>query len=667
MDTTKIQRAAVHGSASNTLDSLTSKNANDEALIGFGENMSLTYFSTGKKNLDLFFDSVPGMSKEQLEIMLTEAWREDATVALRIIFQLGDPRDGKSDLQNFYRAMLWLYRHHYDTFMLNVPHISTFTFYGALLDLLQFVCHPELLEAKIEAKGQHKLRKSYIRTREATRARRKQRQITREKLVQEFLAEQPSARQLTMRVEVKPIPGKPYLPQWKWADETCKDLFVKFVEDKNQIERQMAKDERKKKCCALNEIAHRMLDEDKRYRLFFDMVADIFARDIRIELASAKAGKSIPGLVGKWAPSLNGQHDRRTSVVDGIVERLFPSDHYKLEEGTYEQYLSFMRDKYRRTLSMLRGAAEVPEHFIGGQQWHLVNYSRMPSRCRLVHGHIFAKHDRQRYEEYLELAKAGKVKGPAAGAVLPHQLVRKAVMAEHSQIDDAKLVISETSLQWLRLVSDINSRGSLPSALSVCDVSGSMHGTPMEVAVALSLLLSDIADSPWKHRICTFSASPKFVTVPEATSSNLGQRAEMVTDMDWGMNTDLGKVFSEILSMASFYSVPQKDMPHYLFIFSDMEFDQSTKGCWQTDLDDIRRKYKGAGYEVPQIVFWNLRPSISHPATSEDPGVALLSGFSAGMLKAFLEFRLDRMTPIAQMLASLERYACLKVAGGDIA
>jgi len=73
MDTTKIQRAAVHGSASNILDSLTSKNANDEALIGFGENMSLTYFSTGKKNLDLFFDSVPGMSKEQLEIMLTEA------------------------------------------------------------------------------------------------------------------------------------------------------------------------------------------------------------------------------------------------------------------------------------------------------------------------------------------------------------------------------------------------------------------------------------------------------------------------------------------------------------------------------------------------------------------------------------------------------------------
>mmetsp|Transcript_159354 Transcript_159354/g.487603 ORF Transcript_159354/g.487603 Transcript_159354/m.487603 type:complete len:330 (-) Transcript_159354:67-1056(-) len=322
-----------------------------------------------------------------------------------------------------------------------------------------------------------------------------------------------------------------------------------------------------------------------------------------------------------------------------------------------------MRDRYRKLLSCLRGASEVPEHFVGGGQWHSVNYRRMASRCRQLHGHVFAKHDRERYEAHMEAVRAGRERGLAAGAVLPHELVGKAEKCGH--LGDG-VGVTEACLQWQSLVGDTRAAGKLPSAMSVCDVSGSMSGRPMDVAVALSLLLSDVAEEPWRGKVCTFSASPRFVEVPAATGDNLAERARLLQGMDWGFNTDLMKVFDQMLAMAKLFEVPAERMPQMLFIFSDMEFDEAYKGCWRTDLQSIRERYAAVGYDVPRVVFWNLRPSRSHPAAFDEPGVAMLSGFSAGMLKSLLEFEAEAFTPMGQMLAALEPYSCLRVAESDL-
>ncbi|KAK1613458.1 hypothetical protein QYE76_037131 [Lolium multiflorum] len=44
---------------------------------------------------------------------------------------------------------------------------------------------------------------------------------------------------------------------------------------------------------------------------------------------------------------------------------------------------------------------------------------------------------------------------------------------------------------------------------AMCDVSGSMWGEPMDVCVALGLLLSELCDEPWRHRVITFSNRPQ--------------------------------------------------------------------------------------------------------------------------------------------------------------
>ena len=110
------------------------------------------------------------------------------------------------------------------------------------------------------------------------------------------------------------------------------------------------------------------------------------------------------------------------------------------------------------------------------------------------------------------------------------------------------------------------------------------------------------------------------------------------------MNTDLNAVFLKlILPLAIRNKVQQEDMIKRLFVFSDLQFDtgvgcSATPGSWQTNHDAIENAYHAAGYEMPEIVYWNLLGSDSTtPVTSDRKGVALMSGFSPMMLKTFMD------------------------------
>merc|ERR1712071_218927 len=242
--------------------------------------------------------------------------------------------------------------------------------------------------------------------------------------------------------------------------------------------------------------------------------------------------------------------------------------------------------------------------------------------------------------------------------MLPHDIIGKIRIHSRTTAD-----IDVANLQWMRLVQDTKSAGKLPTAIPICDVSGSMHGTPMEVAIALSLLVSDIAPEPFKNKIIPFSESPKMVTVDEANINNLGERVSHIEDMDWGYNTNFQAVFDLLLDSAKFYNLKAIDMPKILFCFSDMEFDHSRneEGEWETDLKQIKKKYTSFGYEVPHIVFWNLRASRSKPSSCTEPGVSMLSGFSAGLMKSFLSYELSEFTPLADLIRSLKPYEKLSL------
>merc|ERR1712196_739643 len=118
-------------------------------------------------------------------------------------------------------------------------------------------------------------------------------------------------------------------------------------------------------------------------------------------------------------------------------------------------------------------------------------------------------------------------------------------------------------------------RGAL---VSLVDVSGSMAGVPMEVSIALGLLVSDLADAPFKHRVLTFESQPRWHKIP-ATSSPVEQIRNLQR-APWGGSTNFAAAMDLLLAACVEGNVAAEDVPD-LIVFSDMQFDQANGPGWR--------------------------------------------------------------------------------------
>ena len=179
----------------------------------------------------------------------------------------------------------------------------------------------------------------------------------------------------------------------------------------------------------------------------------------------------------------------------------------------------------------------------------------------------------------------------------------------------------------------------------------------MDVSIALGLYISERNEGMFKDAFMTFSGDPEMLYVPGGTLSN---RMKALKNASWGFNTDLYKTFSVLLEKAVENSLVEDQMPNKLLIISDMEFDQA---CHGTNLDSIRELYDAHGYQLPNIIFWNVNGRVGNvPATKTDKGIGLVSGFSPAILKAILAGR--DFTAVDLMLMAIDnvRYEPVKSA-----
>jgi len=335
-------------------------------------------------------------------------------------------------------------------------------------------------------------------------------------------------------------------------------------------------------------------------------------------------------LAAKWCPSLDSSYDRSTLLCEAVARRLFPrgSSPELTDDIPDAHYAYRARERLRKAAIVpLRRALKLPEVFISARAWESVVYTRVASVAMKNYKELFLQHDADRFNAYLADVKSGK-KRIAAGALLPHQIIES--------LGDDEVDGGVAGLQWQRMVDDMRALGKLTNCVAVCDVSGSMSGLPMDVCVALGLLVSELSDDPWRGRVITFSEHPE---IHRITGDTLSEKVRFVNHMDWGMNTDFQAVFDKILEVAVGARLPAEKMVRRVFVFSDMEFDQASDQPWETDYEAIMRKFSEAGYgaAVPEVVFWNLRDSKAMPVISGQKGVALVSGFSKNMLKLFLD------------------------------
>ncbi|KAL6603016.1 hypothetical protein ACP70R_043377 [Stipagrostis hirtigluma subsp. patula] len=587
------------------------------------ENNSATYADSGNPCLDLFFQVVPDTPPERVRDLAAAAWAHDPLTALKLVCNLRGVRGtGKSDREGFYAAALWVHGHHPRTLACNLPALAGF---GYLKDF------PELLYRLIHGADVRKLAKEKAdadKMPKPTNARPNQppgrlraggaHARGHGRSYAAVAANQPTTAKTKPKRTSKP------------ATEVEQKPEAMEVEQKEAATKNKKNPKKVRKVAKLAAQSLETYYGDRAYRFLFDCVAELFADLLASDVEQLAPGgdqKKI-GLAAKWCPTPGSSFDRTTLLCEAVARRLFPRDSNPDYADLPEEHYSYrvLRRLRREVLVPLRKVLELPEVYMSAQRWSELPYSRVASVAMRRYKALFQKHDEARFGKYLEDVAAGKAK-IAAGALLPHEIAAAAYRGERDDVSE---------LQWRRMVDDLRKKGSLSNCIAVCDVSGSMSGTPMEVCVALGLLISELSEQPWNGRVITFSERPQIHMIEGET---LREKFRFVQDMDWDCNTNFQAVFDRILSTAVDARLAPEKMIRTVFVFSDMEFDQASENPWETDYEAICRKFRDAGYgdAVPQIVFWNLRDSRSTPVTSTQPGVAMVSGFSKNLVKLFLE------------------------------
>ena len=200
-------------------------------------------------------------------------------------------------------------------------------------------------------------------------------------------------------------------------------------------------------------------------------------------------------------------------------------------------------------------------------------------------------------------------------------------------------------------------KGNQHNGLVVADVSGSMLIRPMAIAISMAMYFAERVQGEFNNHFITFSNEPELVQIKGDT---LYEKAQFISQVPWGMNTDIQKVFELILMRAKMNKVPQEDMPDTIYIISDMEFDQAATGS--TNYEAINRFYRNMGYEKPALVFWNVDARHDHfPLQMDEKGTILVSGSSPSIFEQLLSGELKSPYEFMKDVLLTERYDLVSV------
>lgn len=318
----------------------------------------------------------------------------------------------------------------------------------------------------------------------------------------------------------------------------------------------------------------------------------------------------------------------------------------KVEASKIRKFLGMSPKEYRKTLASM---TKVVESQMCSQDWDKIDFERVPSQAMKNYSKAFRRHNEEGFSEFLNKVEKGEAK-INAGAMYPHDIVRN--FLGWSTPSNAQAL----QAQWDALPDYMN--GNPFRVLPVCDVSGSMSGIPMEVCISLGIYVSERNVGGFQNAFVTFSESPQL----QYLSGKLANRVSQLRKADWGMSTDLNKVFSLILDRAKKHNIPEDEMPEMLIIFSDMQFNSCvTGGQSKTTFEKAKESFEAAGYTMPRIAFWNLRAVTSSvPVTMNENGVALVSGFSPSILKQLLSTGDFNPLYIMRKTIDDERYKAVK-------
>ena len=353
-------------------------------------------------------------------------------------------------------------------------------------------------------------------------------------------------------------------------------------------------------------------------------VVEFVSQQLTEDVVNSRNRKPI-SLLGKWMPSANAS------------------------SATTKRYAKILRNalemkesEYRRTLSTLRRYTDVVEVKMSAKMWSEIDYEAVPSRANLIYNGAFLRNDEERRRAFLASLEKGEARINAS-TLFPYDIVHQYCSGGYGRTP--KSYDATIEALWKNLPDLVQGCG---NTIVVADGSGSMMSrvgssgvTALEVANSLAIYFAERSSGEFKNKYITFSSRPQLVDFSRGQS--LRDKISIALGHSEISNTNIEAVFDLILNTAIRNNMRQEDIPANILIISDMEFDCATTGRIGANLfKTIEAKYRGYGYKLPRLVFWNVNSRTNTiPVRENDMGVALVSGFSVNICKMVMSGKTD--------------------------
>ena len=347
-------------------------------------------------------------------------------------------------------------------------------------------------------------------------------------------------------------------------------------------------------------------------------VIEYIYRVVSDDLALIAHGQPC-SLLGKWLPSENASSMETKRYANKLIKGL-----------------KLTPKQYRKMLTTLRRNIGIVETYMSKNEWDKIAFSKVPSRASMIYSDAFQKHCLDEYIQYLKDVAEGKAT-INAGALFPVDIIHKSLEIGwgNKNIKDRYLLEG----MWNALPNYLE--GLNETGICVVDTSGSMYGTPLEVALSLGIYCADKCNGPFKNHFLTFSSRPH---LQEIVGETIVDKVANMERAGWEMNTNIEAVFNLILDTAIRNNLKQEDLPSKLYIISDMQFDT----CIHVDerhkfsgtfMDAMESKFAEHGYILPAIVYWNVRASNCGMFQKKfgDHNCCMVSGYSPSLFKSVIE------------------------------
>ncbi len=341
------------------------------------------------------------------------------------------------------------------------------------------------------------------------------------------------------------------------------------------------------------------------------------------DIENNKLGKSI-SLLAKWMPSINA------------------SDPYTRKMGlVLSEKLGYTKSEYRKMLSNLRKDIIIENELC--LKRYTFDYGKVTSCAMHKYRNAFIKNDIDRYRNYLSMVNQGLAK-INVGAIYPYQIIK-----EYENGAISKEIKDGMEVKW----NSLKRSNSNTNTIVVRDGSGSMtfnNGLPNYIATSLAILFSEQLTGEFKNKFITFSSRPELIELPDKT---LYDKLKKIYKYNDCMNTDINKVYDLILSVAKKKKISQEDMVKRIVIISDMEFDMGIEG--KPTYKVFEKKFKKTGYELPEVIYWNVNARKVHfAALPTNPNIRLVSGASQHVIDSIITN--EATDAYSLMIKTLDKY-----------